>query len=571
MPKIPTYDSPQVKSQSLPGAFIKTGGVNPGAFGAEQGEQLQQAGKILNVVGDNIEKAREQKAISDGMDAANSLQERSLKKQQELQNRAGKDAVGIQKEFETWHAEQQTELAGGLKDPDAQVLFNRNAQKIKLRDQDWAGGYEKKQGDIYHEVTMKTGIENAQSAALMNPTRDNVSSSVNEIRSYYGELAHRKGFDADWIAANTREAEQKIHKDVLSNAMDQDAVGSVQSYINEFGDSLDPGVRGKAEKWVHNKVIDETAGAYADTLVGSGVSYEDAITGAKEKFSGDDEDKYLAKIRSRYSDESRIKNEQSKALKTELTAEAYKAGGWSNLPKEKIDALAEYDPASALRIQESKEREQENLIKNNGKKTATKTDMDKYIQAVEMIDKNEIVKPEDLEEYAPYLSKGDHKKLIGIVQSERKIPEGEVKKAYKMYLPKDMQDEKKWTPEQYADYSVFWGNANDAVSESGDRKVVNKLAADHHREVLVNGSGYFGTNIGRDSMTLGSAKAEGKTSADIELIGEAPKRNAATAPGFEFERRQQEKAAQPQHKAGTRATQNGITYEYDGESWNPVE
>lgn len=129
MPKIPTYDSPQVKSQSMPGVGIRTGGVNPGAFGAEQGEQLQQAGQVLNVVGDNIEKAREQKAITDGADAAFDYQKAAQEKQIELQKRAGKDADGVKVELEKWHAEQKQVYAGRLKDPDALAIFDRNQKK----------------------------------------------------------------------------------------------------------------------------------------------------------------------------------------------------------------------------------------------------------------------------------------------------------------------------------------------------------------------------------------------------------------------------------------------------------
>lgn len=509
MPKIPTYDSPQVKSQSLPNAFIKTGGVNPGAFGAEQGEQLQQTGKILNVVGDNIEKAREQKAISDGMDAANSLQERSLKKQQELQNRAGKDAVGIQKEFETWHAEQQAELAGGLKDPDAQVLFNRNAQKIRLRDQDWAGGYEKKQGDIYHEVTMKTGIENAQSAALMNPTRDNVSSSVNEIRSYYGELAHRKGFDADWVAANTREAEQKIHKDVLSNAMDQDAVGSVQSYINEFGDSLDPGVRGKAEKWVHNKVIDETAGAYADTLIGSGVSYSEALAGVREKFSGEDEDKYVRKVKERFGEVEQMKRMQSDEIQDSFYKQLAQHGDVTKIPDKDLEALTEADPKAGYMLKKQKDAALD--VKAKGGEFADESDIETAKHLDDKILNGDIKDPNELKAYRGTLTQSDYNSYQNAIEKQGLLSSTNAVAAYKDYLPAEKK--KKGyveTMDDRAREAQFIKDAADYVKETHRPQDLNAFAANWHLQGKVEGSGWFGTNFKADKMALGDAVAQGK-------------------------------------------------------------
>lgn len=524
MPKIPTYDSPQVKSQSMPGVGIRTGGVNPGAFGAEQGEQLQQAGQVLNVVGDNIEKAREQKAISDGMDAANDLQERAMKKQQELQQRAGKDATGIQAEMTKWHDEQQAELTGKLKDPDAQAIFQRNAQKVKLRDMDWAGGYEKQQGDIYHEVTMKTGIENASNAALMNPTRDNVTASIGEIRSYYGELAHRKGYDADWVTANTRQAEQKIHGDILQNAIDQDAVGSVSAYVKEFGDSLDPGLKGKAEKWVHNKVIDETAGAYADTLLGSGVSYSDALAGAREKFSGEDEDKYIRRIKERYGEAQETSRLYAKDAVDRFEKLAYKEG-IDKITDEDLDGLAAHDAGIAARWKAERD---DYLDKKAAGELYPKYSDPKIVADLnQKLMEKEITSPQQLAVYKGRVSESDYKAAEKSFADNQKVTDTQLEETYMMMAPQTLRDkkEKDWTIEDHNNLFAFKKAAREAVRDNANPDYVGRFSAEWWRKGKVPDSGL----IFDDETTKSEAVLSGKPFVPTEDVPV----NAITQPGLE--------------------------------------
>lgn len=572
MPKTPTYDQPQVKSQGLPGVSVRTRGVSADAFGAIQGEQLQQAGKIGERIITEVMKLQEQRDVADGLDAATRLSEESRQKQQEFASRKGKDALTVQKEFGEWHRAKQQEIAGQIKSDRARQLFEKKAKQVFASDDDWAFNYQKQQDEVYYTAKIEASVTNATQSALYNPTTENINTQLGEISRNYGDMALRKGYDADWIKSKVTGAEQKIHGDILQNAMEQDALGSVQSYLGQYGDKIDPGLRGKAENWAKDKEIDAASRAFADDLIAQGVDFDDAVATVREKFAGEDEDKYLARVRSRYVGEKSRKAEQSKAISKEIHKEAYKVGGYANLPDERIDALAEVDPKEAIRLKKAKEREQENVLKGNSR-FAKHSDPDAYVDIVAKIsDTNEITSKEDLEPYAASLTQGDYLKFVRLIDKESRLSYRDALSAYKQYLPKDQRDPAKWDQARNADFSVFWSNAQETVKDAGDKAVIHKLAGDHHREVLVNGTGYFNSNYGREKTTLGSAAAEGLTADQIEVVGDPVPRNELTEPGYQYEeRKKQQQQEKPQFMPGQRVKQGGITYEFDGKTWNPVE
>lgn len=541
MPKVPVYDSPQVRSQGIPDASIHAGGVNPGAFGAIQGEQLQQAGKIADVAVHEMMKAQEEKDVADGMEAANKLQEQAQAYRQELEKRAGKDADGVQNELKSWYENKQKEIGGTLKSDRAAMLFNRNADKLRLRDDDWAAGYQKQQMGVYYDVQMKTGIENAKNSALYNPTPEGVTASLNDIRAYLNDTKNRKGYDQAWVDSNLRDAEQGIHGSILQNAIDQDAVGSVQSYIQQFGDKLDPGLKGKAEKLVHNKVIDETAGAYADSLIAGGVSYSEALAGAREKFSGEDEDKYIRRIKERYGEAREMENLYVKETNDRFEKLAYEKGV-DKLSDDDLDALAEKDAGAAARWKNLRDNALE--IKAAGGDTPKYSNQEYLAEANKRLNSDgpdRITNPQQLSQYKHVLSASDFNTLEKGLDENRKVKESDLLEAYKIFAPEGKQKPSKWKQDDWADYFAFKQMAQDAVRETANPDYIGKLSAEWWLKGKVKGTGieipYFG-EVGAKTITKGSAYQSGKSDA-FTTDAEIP-RNAITEPGLNEDDRQRQ-------------------------------
>lgn len=435
MPRIPQVTEASVEIQRPANARVATGGVNADAFGAGQGESLQKLGGVITQVGVVMEKQREQKAVSDGMDAYNDLQEASLSKRIELEKRMGKDADGIEKEYSEWYNQKRQEIGGKLNQPESVALFDRNANKLGLSNRSWSANYEQNQMNVYHDATMKTSVANAENSALLDPSLENYTQSMSDIRSYYRDMAVRRGFDEGWIDANVRQSEHKIQRDVLSNAMDQDSASGVSGYLEQFGDKLDPTLRGKAEKWLHNKYIDESSGAYADTLIASGVGIEDAITGAMERFQGEDRDKYVSAIKQRYALREFTKNAEEKQLTEKLYADVYKNPlGIASLGDEQIDNVAQYNPKLAIDLKNKKLAYLDVLAK--GGQFAEETDADTNLSLTNDILDGKVKDVNQLTVYRGKLSENDYKKAKTLIEKQGLLNEADADTAYRNLFPK---------------------------------------------------------------------------------------------------------------------------------------
>lgn len=435
MPKVPTYDSPSVQSRGIPNASIRTGGVSAEAFGAGLGRAMESGGQVLMKVGQAIDQANEKKAVADGMDASDTLNQEWNAKQQEFSQLKGKDAANVQKDMGAWYDKRAAEIGGGLEDERARRLFDRNAKRLRMSADDWAFSYQEKQGDVYFNATMESNIKSAQQSAIFNPTSENIAQQVGITHEIYRDIALRKGLDADWVNQNTEAMRQGLYGDILKNAMQQDAVGSVSSFIEEHGDSIDPGLRGQAEKWVHNKQIGDMADSYADTLLNSGVGIEDAITGAMERFQGEDRDKYVSAIKQRYALREYTKNAEEKQLTEKIYADVYKNPmGIASLSDEQIDNLAQYNPRLAIDLKDKKQAYLDVLAK--GGQFANETDADTNLSLTNDILDGKIKDVNQLTMYRGKLSEGDYNKAKTLIEKQGLLSDSGADEAYRNFFPK---------------------------------------------------------------------------------------------------------------------------------------
>lgn len=551
MPKVPTYDSPSVQSRGIPNASIRTGGVSAEAFGAGLGRAMESGGQVLMKVGQAIDQANEKKAVADGMDASDTLNQEWNAKQQEFSQLKGKDAANVQKDMGAWYDKRAAEIGVGLEDERARRLFDRNAKRLRMSADDWAFGYQEKQGDVYFNATMESNIKSAQQSAIFNPTNENIAQQVGITHEIYRDIALRKGLDADWVNQNTETMRQGLYGDILKNAMQQDAVGSVNSFIEQYGDSIDPGLRGQAEKWVHKKNLSTETESFAESLAGGGVGYDEAIDAATKKYSGDDQDVALSKVRSVFAARNRAQKQASAAAVDALEAKAYKAGGWAGVNDDDIDALADEDAGAALRIKKAKKAELYEAARKDGK-ARTESDPDALAEASSRLfddADNKITKPEQLEVYRPFLTKTDFNSLSRDLGKDRKVSEAKLEEAYLQYAPENIREtpRKKWTQEQELNFFNFKQTAMRAVSDTASPDRVYKDAASWWLEgkykPIQNATGLDKLrNLIPDETTQGEAITAGR-GGDFEATSEVP-RDAMTEAGFvsdEVMRKQQER------------------------------
>ena len=524
MPSIPVYNSPQVDRAAVSGAKQQTGGVNAVAFGAS--DTFDQAERMASTYVQQQEKEGERKAAEEALRAQSGFQREVIGKQNEWRQRQGKNAEGIDKEADAWMAETAGKYIEELKDPRAIQLFDQKAMQQRNNMLDWSTGHVTQQREIALDVELNSAKQVAIDTAINDSRPEIVSQSIADIQQKNAFNAKRKGYDDTWIQAQNTKDISKMHDQILQNAIDQDSVGGVSGYLQAHGDSIDKGTRAKAEKWVHNKVIDETAGAYADTLIGSGVSYSEALAGAREKFSGDDEDKYVRRIKERYGEAQEASRLYAKDAVDTFEKTAYKEGV-DKLTDEQLNGLAEHDAGAAsywkaLR-DDYRDKKAAGELYPKYSKPADVAAVNKKIMG------KEITSPQQLSAYKGILSESDYRAAEKGFADNQKVTDTQLEETYMMMAPQTLRDkkEKDWTIEDHNNLFAFKKAAREAVRDNANPDYVGRFSAEWWRKGKNPESGFRG--FFQDETTKGEAALSGKPFVPTEDVPV----NAITQPGLE--------------------------------------
>lgn len=548
MPSIPVYNSPQVDRAPVDNAKQQVGGISASAFGAS--DTFREAENIASTYIENQNKEGERAAAEEALRAQSNYQREVIGKQNEWRQRQGKNAEGVDKEADAYMAETAGKYIKELKDPRAVKLFDQFAMRQRNNMLDWSTSHVTQQREVALDVEINSSKQVAMDAALNDSRPQIVNQSIADIKAKNAFTANRKGYDDVWIQAQNSKDLEKLHGGILQNAMDQDSVGGVQGYLQAHGGEIDASLRAKAEKWVHNKVIDETAGAYADELIGNGVSYSEAKAIIKDKFSGDDEDKYMSKLRQSYSEMRQEKAVQEGELIDSINRDIIDGGSVTKIKPDKLEKLKDVAPDKYLNIKASQdeqlERDAAGLTGRKFSDVNALADVNKKLMFAQMTDA-------DLQIYKPFLSDKDYIAAQDGLSKNKIVSEKELKDAYMIGMPetdrKRLEKEGNWKPEDYNDFFTFRRIASERLVVTANPEGLRKLSADLWRNGELKGTGliFDDTATGIRAISTGQY---GKWKTE-----EVVPRNAVTEPGFLDE----EKAAEAdRNKAAIQQAQEWV-------------
>jgi len=561
MPSIPVYNSPQVDRAPVDNAKQQVGGISARAFGAS--DTFREAEDLAGTYIKIQEKEGERAAAEEALRAQSNYQREVIGKQNEWRQRQGKNAEGVDKEADAYMAETAGKYIKELKDPRAVKLFDQFAMRQRNNMLDWSTSHVTQQREVALDVEINSAKQVAMDAALNDSRPQIVNQSIADIKAKNAFTANRKGYDDVWIQAQNSKDLEKLHGGILQNAMDQDSVGGVQGYLQAHGGEIDASLRAKAEKWVHNKVIDETAGAYADELIGNGVTYSEALQGARDKFSGDDEEKYVSRIKERYGEVEHVKRQAAEEIRDSVYKSLASGGDIAKVPDETVQKLVTVDPEAGYRLQ--KQISDARNLNALGGEFAKETIPDVKKEVDNKIINGDFTDPVQLKAYRGQLDSSDYAAAEKAIEKRGLLDENNAKAIYKSYLPKKPKDHIA-TDDERAREAQFLKDAAAYVKESHRPQDLQAFAANWHLKGEVEGTGWFGTNIRADKMALGDAVAQGKTEkfSPIKPLED----NALT---HDYLNRSKQQEPVQKFSAGQRAKQNGKTYEFDGSNWNQVE
>lgn len=292
MARVPTYDSPQVQPQALPGARIEEAPVGLAAdITARQGAQIQQAGNQLvdtthRIGMDMLEQANQLRVD----DAVNQAKEQALRltfdKDAGFTNLKGQAALqrpNGQSLGDEYGGNLQTgfsDIAAGLGNDRQRQLFQQRTQPVLQQFQAQLMQHENQEFKTYATSVREGTIQNQMNAIGLNYNNPAVvDDAVKSIYASTYDLARLNGRSAEWAEAQARKMASNGHLVAIQSALEKNDPIYADQYLKKYAGSMDANDILRANGII-TKEVDAKIGQAAATQVMLSNQYKMAPTDA---------------------------------------------------------------------------------------------------------------------------------------------------------------------------------------------------------------------------------------------------------------------------------------------------
>ena len=223
MPRVPTYDGPQVRANAVQPVY-----QNPEQFTAGL-RTLDRAAQGLENVGQAFDQIATREAQRQAYDVESKIRADYLTFEQNARKtRQGANAKGLTDEVDQWWAK-AAETYGKDLPPMARQLASRSLANARLQALSGAGSFENQQLDIAHDQSWAASKQTSISSALQNPAPEALAATVEELRRRNTEQAVRRGWAPEVLAAEMLKDTTALHTGVLDRLLASDQAGAAET------------------------------------------------------------------------------------------------------------------------------------------------------------------------------------------------------------------------------------------------------------------------------------------------------------------------------------------------------
>lgn len=246
MPRVPTYDGPQVQEQATQGGYQQTIDVTKGARALAAG--LSDVAQVADTIDYRDSQAAAFKAEA-------TIREEWQVQQAALRNQYKKDNADQYKTAaDEWWAKARESYTSTLS-PRAQALAGKSIGQYKLAQDADTMGYVSREKTAAREINFKTLQTSMTREALQTATPETASAigalTGKQITENAIRYAAAEGLDSKVGEAMAREQVDLMHKSMaLSLAGRQDGLAAAQAYLAENGKDMLPADRDAVLKQV---------------------------------------------------------------------------------------------------------------------------------------------------------------------------------------------------------------------------------------------------------------------------------------------------------------------------------
>lgn len=439
MPKIPTYDAPQVETRALPGVR-QSSVASPSLFGAAAEQQIA-LGKGLMQAGGRLGEFAAKLQAEDNETEAKALDTEFANFGRDVLNgangdpstgylsRQGKTALDEYGKAQEALDKKRQELIGKASNDRVRDLVGRTFDQRMLGFRDTMDGHARTQRRAHMEVTSKLRTD-----ALTEDMADNWADPAKHatylagLRAEAASLADLNGItDPKEREAFTRDFTTKGHASVLTRMLSIGYADEAEKYLKEHGAGIDGKVRDQFKEKIEVVGGLKKQQTAADTIMGMGLDEGAALSYIEKNYEGKDEQRIKQEVKMRFAEQKGANDRKQKALYDQARVAILKGAGAKGI----AGLVAEMDPGTRAETMEYLDvYARRRTAEANKDAKADLDDITNLDKVERLIEQGDITQRGQLALYAPYFSKGTLKTLATKIDKRGAVPPAEIRRVF---------------------------------------------------------------------------------------------------------------------------------------------
>ena len=326
-------------------------------------------------------------------------------------NKLGKDALDLPEKMPAQFDEFAGKVAGELTTTRQKQAFQEMAQSRRGQVLDWTNRHALQQREVYEKGQFEADLSSMRERAAMfadDPAKvaGELATSTTRIVGYM----RGKGLSEEQTQAAIREQASRTHAAVLESMIQGEKWDKAGAYLADNRSAVDAGVAAKAAAAIKTGAVRLNAQSFGDEAVAKGMTLQDALTEARTRFSGKEEDEALREVKERFTESEVLRSREVKRVSDTAWTEVMQSGRVSPTTLATLRTTAPETERQIRDWQDAKARQ----AKADAKGDAVKTDMNVYMGLRYMAmdpDTQGQFAGLDLRKSAPFIAPGDLKHL----------------------------------------------------------------------------------------------------------------------------------------------------------------
>lgn len=288
-------------------------------------------------------------------------------RQADWSTRKGANAIGVTDEVAKYYDEASSKYGDGL-NPRQREIFAQVVERHRGHSLDSYSAHEARERSASLEESAQASIVGSVNFAVDNAENpDAISTAAADIDSRVQVMGQLNGWSHERTQIERQNYQSKMHAQVIARLADTDPDAAAE-YLDTHADSIDPVVVTKLRKATEAATATARAQGFADEVMAAGMSEADALAEARKRFSGEDEQRAVAEIKTRHTEIGAARERAQRAAADEAYAHLAR-GGINSVPP---SLWSQMDGRDQLNMREFAEKRAERVANRHSKDPAVR-------------------------------------------------------------------------------------------------------------------------------------------------------------------------------------------------------